>query len=117
MRPQFAFEKADAQKKYGQENFFAGPRSLRYMGVVVYGYGPTVADCPPPYVRDIREEMYSLWSVHHHIVDEMNVAEGSPAWHVALRDRAEKHQHLFLEVGGLALWLDFAETMDLAPIL
>ena len=39
----YAFEKSDAQEKYGSENFFApqmGGRSLRYTGATIYGYGP-----------------------------------------------------------------------------
>ncbi|KAJ3359448.1 hypothetical protein GGF32_009374 [Allomyces javanicus] len=39
----YAFEKADAQEKYGSENVFAeltGGRSLRATGVAIYAFGP-----------------------------------------------------------------------------
>lgn len=45
----YAFEKSDAQEKYGEENVFSGMfggRSLRTTGIDVYGSGPTGGEEP-----------------------------------------------------------------------
>ena len=45
----FAFEKSDAQERWGSENVFAammGGRSLRYTASVVYGRGPMFGEEP-----------------------------------------------------------------------
>jgi splicing suppressor protein 51 len=41
----YAFEKSDAQKKYGRENVFMGGRSLRLTAEIVYGNSAGGNDC------------------------------------------------------------------------
>lgn len=74
----FAFEKSDAQEKYGNENVFAiatGGRSLRYTGEVVYGSS----------VMSMEES-----SDMEDMEDEVQQQKGQ--------------EKVFMDVGGVAAW-------------
>ncbi|KAJ3276707.1 hypothetical protein HK104_003607 [Borealophlyctis nickersoniae] len=78
----FAFEKSDAQEKYGSENVFAvvqGGRSLRFTGEAVYASGVMEHDQSEAYTR-IAEEVEN---------GEVNML---------------KNPRLFEEVGGVKEW-------------
>jgi hypothetical protein len=56
----FAFEKADAQEKYGRENIFMaamGGRSLRATGEAVYGTGCMAMNDSDPVTEEVTEEV------------------------------------------------------------
>ena len=57
----YAFEKSDANEKYGGENVFSaamGGRSLRFTGELVYGTGVMGADVEDPLTDELREKTY-----------------------------------------------------------
>eukprot|EP00928_Gymnodinium_smaydae_P034124 TRINITY_DN24262_c0_g1_i2.p1 TRINITY_DN24262_c0_g1~~TRINITY_DN24262_c0_g1_i2.p1 ORF type:complete len:772 (-),score=97.50 TRINITY_DN24262_c0_g1_i2:135-2450(-) len=81
----FAFEKSDAQEKYGSENVFAvamGGRSLRYTGEVIYGSS----------------------------IMSMDESEEAMAMERTIR-QLRGQDSLYSDVGGIVVWRD----MGLAP--
>ena len=112
----YAFEKSDAQEKYGQENVFAammGGRSLRLTGEVVYG-----SSCQSGQVCGIEEGGcfsnvqhiglnidHELWS--HREFDQEECPE-------EYRFQANR-VNIFADVGGRDLWLKFHDRLEQNP--
>ena len=92
----YAFEKSDAQDKYGSENVFAamtGGRSLRFTGEVVYGSG-CCGEQGDDHSR-IEKEVIRLFKGR-----EADAFQGAAAG-------------VFADVGGAALWKTFYTRLRL----
>lgn len=86
----YAFEKSDAQERWGNENFFSGAmggRSLRYTAFVVYGSG---------------SEEQCLGQMHSRLLDQVFDFESL----------LEVPKGLFAEVGGFAVWSTFSTDLQ-----
>lgn len=112
----YAFEKSDAQEKYGRENVFAammGGRSLRFTGEVVYG-----SSCQSGQVCGIEEDDFFSWVQHvglgidfelwdHRKYDEEECPEEARF--------QETRENVFADVGGRDLWLEFHDHLEQNP--
>ena len=94
----YAFEKSDAQDKYGNENFFSailGGRSLRYTARVIYG-----TDVTSP-----------LSSINESSATVSKVLEGiSEKFHSHRQFFAS--EETFLNIGGINAWRDLYKNME-----
>jgi hypothetical protein len=92
----FAFEKSDAQEKYGSEHYFSaligGGRSLRFTGEIVYGIG-------------LQNNVSTLSIMSEEDRDELKEQISGLQW--------KGHEPLFDEVGGFKIWQNFASSFKL----
>ncbi len=87
----YAFEKSDAQDKYGSENYFNaffGGRSLRWTAEIVYGFG--VSD----YFNEKRDEIYK------------NICGEVERMNLKSKCDLKKYDKMFKDVGGSSLWME-----------
>lgn len=92
----YAFEKSDAQEKWGGENVFAaamGGRSLRYTGEVVYGSSTMGGGEQPQEARELHRQVMGHWGV---------LVSGSP-----------EGEAVFADVGGVAAWRKLHSSLRL----
>ncbi len=87
----FAFEKSDAQDKYGSENVFAGllgnGRSLRYTAEIVYGSSVQSNDYDSEYGK-LMDRISGNWSTR------------------------KKKTQLFFDVGGIEIWRNLEKNLQ-----
>ena len=83
----YAFEKSDAQKKWGGENIFSaatGGRSLRYTAEVIYGSSCQYGSKPNPRAKQLEDLVH---------------------------DASDLNAKLCMRVGGLAAWRTLLEVL------
>ena len=104
----YAFEKSDAQVKYGQENVLsvaAGRPSLRYTAEVIYGHSCMADD-------DVSDAYDTLCDRCFDMLEEAYDLRAVAADSAGNPDLAE----LFRDVGGAPMWLDFYKKLKLAGL-
>lgn len=90
----FAFEKSDAQEKYGSEHIFSavtGGRSLRFTAESVYGYGCQGFDDSTPEAEAVME-----------LQDQIN-----DCWEVLISKGGRHSNGIFDDVGGFDVWAQY----------
>mmetsp|Transcript_23349 Transcript_23349/g.51845 ORF Transcript_23349/g.51845 Transcript_23349/m.51845 type:complete len:275 (+) Transcript_23349:13-837(+) len=101
----YAFEKSDAQEKYGRENVFLammGGRSLRFTATQVYGCGPEYGSEPDEASQQRIEEVLQQ-------VGPLCAPEAHNDNAVAAID---SHSTVFEKVGGSELWKAFLLRLE-----
>lgn len=108
----FAFEKSDAQERWGSENVFSammGGRSLRYTASVVYGCGPEFGSEPSDDLEwRIQEQLQRLdeaWESDQDEDDEDSEDEEFP------KVPTQSHNELVSEIGGMDAWKLFNSSI------
>jgi hypothetical protein len=100
----FAFEKEDAKDKWGGENIFSammGGRSLRYTGEVVYG-----SSCMAPGTPRNDKEKAAQATMEQYEAQVAAAFSGG-----ASGPQLARHQQLFDEVGGSAIWQQLCRAL------
>jgi len=100
----FAFEKSDAQQKYGQENVFSGyvgGRSLRFQGELIYG-----SSTMDPYNFDPKEK--KVLEIEQLVDDAFESDSPKKIFDPKKNPKAS----VFDAVGGAAAWKKLYEMME-----